>query len=188
RLGDGQHSGCCQRRVNRVSPTPKRTQSRLGRQRMARGDHRLPRNGRHPPPAAAQAGIRAEDLVQVELHGVSIAACTVLIVQHPFDVEKTRRALSERGGGYEVVHTSPGLEIGVYVLVAPEPDRQQPHEFDEVYIVLEGSGVLEVEGVATPLEEGGALFVAAGDEHRFTAYEQLSLLVIFNGPHSAPKS
>ena len=38
-----------------------------------------------------------------------------------------------------VVHASPGLEIGVYVLVAPEPDRQQPHELDEVYVVLEGS-------------------------------------------------
>jgi mannose-6-phosphate isomerase-like protein (cupin superfamily) len=103
---------------------------------------------------------------------------------HPFDVDTTRKALVERGGGYEVVHTSPGLEIGVYVLVAPEPDRQQPHEQDEVYIVLEGRGVLEVEGVKTPLAEGGALFVAAGDEHRFTAYEQLALLVIFNGPHS----
>jgi len=103
---------------------------------------------------------------------------------HAFDVERTRRELSERGGGYSVVHQSAGLEIGVYVLVAPEPDRQQPHEFDEVYVVLEGSGVLEVEGEATPLAEGGALFVPAGAEHRFTAYEHLSLLVVFNGPHS----
>ncbi len=86
------------------------------------------------------------------------------------------------------MHTSPGLEIGVYVLVAPEPDRQQPHAEDEVYVVLEGSGVLEVEGVSTPLTEGHALFVAAGAEHRFTAYEHLSLLVVFNGPHSAPQS
>ena len=103
---------------------------------------------------------------------------------HPFDVDATRRALIERGGGYEVVHSSPGLEIGVYVLVAPEPDRQQPHDEDEVYVVLEGSGVLEVEDAATPLDEGMALFVPAGAEHRFTAYEHLSLLVIFNGPHS----
>jgi mannose-6-phosphate isomerase-like protein (cupin superfamily) len=103
---------------------------------------------------------------------------------HSFDVDKSRKTLAERGGGYEVVHSSPGLEIGVYVLVAPEPDRQQPHEFDEVYIVLEGSGVLDVEGVETPLEEGGAIFVAAGDDHRFTAYEHLALLVVFNGPHS----
>jgi mannose-6-phosphate isomerase-like protein (cupin superfamily) len=103
---------------------------------------------------------------------------------HPFDVDATRRSLIERGGGYDVVHSSPGLEIGVYVLVAPEPDRQQPHEEDEVYVVLEGSGVLEVEGRATPLSEGMALFVAAHADHRFTAYEHLSLLVIFNGPHS----
>ena len=40
---------------------------------------------------------------------------------HPFDVDATRRALLERGGGYEVVHSSPGLEIGVYVLVAQYP-------------------------------------------------------------------
>ena len=97
---------------------------------------------------------------------------------------ETLLALLERGGGYEVVHRSPGLEIGVYVLVAPEPDRQQPHDEDEVYVVLEGSGVLEVEGTATPLSEGMALFVAAGAEHRFTSYEQLALLVVFNGPHS----
>ena len=77
---------------------------------------------------------------------------------HPFDVDETRRALVARGGGYEVVHSSPGLEIGVYVLVAPEPDRQQPHDEDEVYVVLEGSGVLEVEGTATALDGGdGAL-------------------------------
>ena len=103
---------------------------------------------------------------------------------HPFDVEATRRNLVARGGGYEVVHSSPGLEIGVYVLVAPEPDRQQPHEEDEVYVVLEGSGVLEVEGSATTLTEGMALFVPALAHHRFTAYEQLALLVVFNGPHS----
>jgi mannose-6-phosphate isomerase-like protein (cupin superfamily) len=103
---------------------------------------------------------------------------------HPFDVEATRLALVERGGGYEAVHSSPGLEIGVYVLVAPEPDRQQPHAEDEVYFVLEGTGVLDVEGHATPLREGAALFVPAEAEHRFTAYEQLCLLVIFNGPHS----
>lgn len=103
---------------------------------------------------------------------------------HPFDVEGIRRGLAERGGGYEVAHSSPGLEIGVYVLVAPEPDRQQPHAFDEVYVVLEGTGVLEVEGEATRLDEGMALFVPAGAEHRFTAYEHLALLVVFNGSHS----
>ena len=89
------------------------------------------------------------------------------------------RRLQADGGGYEVVHESPGLEVGVYVLVAPEPDRQQPHEDDEVYVVLEGRGTLEVDGQEVDLEEGQAMFVAAGAEHRFTGYESLSLLVIF---------
>src|SRR5215468_2125212 len=90
--------------------------------------------------------------------------------------------LRASGGGYEVVHESPGLEFGVYVLVAPEPDRQQPHEDDEVYVVLEGSGTLEVEGEQVAMHEGQAVFVPAGAEHRFVGYEQLALLVVFERP------
>jgi mannose-6-phosphate isomerase-like protein (cupin superfamily) len=104
---------------------------------------------------------------------------------HALEVVGVARRLREDGGGYQVVHASPGLELGVYVLVAPEPDRQQPHELDEVYVVLDGTGVLEIEGRPVPIEEGQAVFVPAGAEHRFTAYERLALLVVFNGAHSA---
>jgi mannose-6-phosphate isomerase-like protein (cupin superfamily) len=102
-----------------------------------------------------------------------------LPVAEAFDVDGVKRRLGEAGGGYEIVHASQGLEIGVYVLMAPEPDRQQPHVDDEVYIVLEGTGVLEVEGVHIELREGNAAFVPAGADHRFSAYEHLSVLVIF---------
>ena len=81
--------------------------------------------------------------------------------------EKSSSAAKERladKGGYEVVHESDGIEIGVYVLVAPEPDRQQPHEDDEVYVVLEGSGVLDVGDERVDLREGHAVFVPAGAE------------------------
>lgn len=101
---------------------------------------------------------------------------------HSIDFDLVRRRLAAGEGGYEVVHTSPGLELGVYVLVAPEPDRQQPHDDDEVYVVLEGSGVLEIEGESVELQEGQAVFVPAGAEHRFVGYEQLSVLVIFAQP------
>jgi mannose-6-phosphate isomerase-like protein (cupin superfamily) len=104
------------------------------------------------------------------------------IHEHLFDVEAAKRRLQEGTGGYEIVHESPGLEVGVYVLVAPEPDRQQPHEDDEVYIVLEGRGTLQVEDEEIELTEGQAMFVAAHAEHRFTGYEQLSLLVVFTRP------
>jgi mannose-6-phosphate isomerase-like protein (cupin superfamily) len=99
---------------------------------------------------------------------------------HRFDIQGVRERLAAENGGYEVVHESPGLEVGVYVLVAPEPDGQQPHDDDEIYLVLEGRGTLEVEGEAVPLEEGEAVFVEARAEHRFTSYEQLSVLVLFD--------
>jgi mannose-6-phosphate isomerase-like protein (cupin superfamily) len=102
-----------------------------------------------------------------------------LAVTHSFDITGVKDRLATGNGGYEVVHASPGLEIGVYVLVAPEPDRQQPHKDDEVYVVLEGRGTLEVEGARVELSEGHATFVPAGAEHRFIGYEQLSVLVIF---------
>ena len=97
-----------------------------------------------------------------------------------FDIDGAKRRLAAAGGGYEIVHTSPGLELGVYVLVAPEPDRQQPHDDDEVYVVLDGRGTLDVEGVVTELEEGEGIFVPAGADHGFTGYEQLAVLVIFD--------
>jgi mannose-6-phosphate isomerase-like protein (cupin superfamily) len=98
---------------------------------------------------------------------------------HPFDIDGVRSRLEAADGGYEVVHSSPGIEIGVYVLVTPEPDRQQPHADDEVYVVLDGNGVLEIEDKQVELREGHAVFVPAGAEHRFTAYEHLAVLVIF---------
>ena len=97
----------------------------------------------------------------------------------PFDITGAKERLAAGTGGYEVVHRSTGLEIGVYVLVAPEPDRQSPHEDDEVYVVIEGRGTLEVEGENVDLHEGHAVFVPAGAEHLFVGYEQLSVLVIF---------
>jgi mannose-6-phosphate isomerase-like protein (cupin superfamily) len=99
---------------------------------------------------------------------------------HAFDIQGVKERLAAGDGGYEVVHASAGLELGVYVLVAPEPDRQQPHEDDEVYVVLEGRGVLEVEGKRVDLHEGHAVFVPAGAVHQFIGYEQLSVLVVFD--------
>ena len=72
-----------------------------------------------------------------------------------FDVRAVQQRLAAASGGYEIVHRSPGLEIGVYVLVAPEPDRQSPHEDDEVYVVLEGRGTLEIEDERIAVDEAG---------------------------------
>jgi mannose-6-phosphate isomerase-like protein (cupin superfamily) len=99
----------------------------------------------------------------------------------PIHVREVERRLEAGNGGYEIVHTSRGMEIGVYVLVAPEPDRQQPHDRDEVYVVLAGRGTLQIEGDEIDMKEGDAVFVPAGADHQFVGYEGLSVLVIFAG-------
>jgi mannose-6-phosphate isomerase-like protein (cupin superfamily) len=104
------------------------------------------------------------------------------------DLSAIKARLVAGTGGYEVAHESPGLELGVYTLVAPEPDQQQPHADDEIYVVLEGSGTLEIDGATVPLVEGQAVFVPAGADHRFIGYENLSVLVIFARPHEASAS
>jgi mannose-6-phosphate isomerase-like protein (cupin superfamily) len=109
----------------------------------------------------------------LERHGEALA------VAEAFDIEGVKKRLVAADGGYEIVHQSAGLEIGVYVLVAPEPDHQQPHADDEIYIVLEGRGTVDVEGQKVDLREGHSVFVPAGANHQFIGYEQLSLLVIF---------
>lgn len=102
-----------------------------------------------------------------------------LRMAEPFDIAGARKRLAGATGGYEVVHRSRGLEIGVSVVVAPAADRPPPIEDDKVYVVIEGSGVLEIEGRNVELREGHAVFVPAGVDHHLVAYEHLSLLVIF---------
>lgn len=95
-----------------------------------------------------------------------------------FDITGAKARLCSADGGYETVHESQGLQVCVYTLVAPEPDHQRVNAEDEIYIVLEGSGMLEVDGQELALREGRAAFVPAGAEHCFTAYEQLTVLTI----------
>jgi mannose-6-phosphate isomerase-like protein (cupin superfamily) len=99
----------------------------------------------------------------------------------PIRVRDVQHRLEAGQGGYEIVHQSDGLELGVYVLVAPEPDRQQPHDRDEIYVVLSGRGTLQIADDTVALREGDAAFVPAGVDHQFTGYEGLSVLVVFAG-------
>src|SRR4051794_569575 len=75
------------------------------------------------------------------------------------------------------------MSVGLYVLEAGSDDRQQPHTEDELYYVIEGRAVLEVDGDQRPVQPGSVVFVAAGVAHRFHSIAaKLSVLVIFAPP------
>ena len=62
------------------------------------------------------------------------------------------------------------------------PNEQSPHEQDELYVVVQGSGVLFHDGKRDPFSAGDAMFIAAGVDHRFEDFtEDLTVWVIFYG-------
>ncbi|MBK8954052.1 MAG: cupin domain-containing protein [Saprospiraceae bacterium] len=62
-------------------------------------------------------------------------------------------------------------------------DHQTPHDRDEIYIILQGSGNFEHSGKTQSFGPGDFFFVPAYEEHRFVDFsEDFSTWVIFVGP------
>ena len=62
-------------------------------------------------------------------------------------------------------------------------DLQNPHDRDEIYVVISGEGTYYLEGQRTAFQAGDFLFAPAGAEHRFENFsENFSTWVFFYGP------
>lgn len=76
---------------------------------------------------------------------------------------------------------APTLHLGIYHLKAGAADPQFPHNEDEIYYVIDGKAVLEVEGEALEASPGSILYVRAKAKHKFRDIESpLTLLVFFS--------
>jgi mannose-6-phosphate isomerase-like protein (cupin superfamily) len=74
-------------------------------------------------------------------------------------------------------------------LYAPlHEDPQTPHAQDELYFVLSGDSTFVHEGVRVRVSAGSALFVPAGDEHRFEDFSSdFVTWVVFWGPEGGER-
>ena len=57
---------------------------------------------------------------------------------------------------------------GIYVFKPGEtahPEARHAHEVDEVFIFIQGSGVIPIDGVDHPVKTGDVVIVAAGEDH-----------------------
>lgn len=92
-------------------------------------------------------------------------------------------AIGERTGiqrfEYMVRHGS--MKAGLY---APRGrDEQGPHQQDELYVVLTGSGTFSKAGMEMPFGPGDLIFVEAGLDHRFMDFsDDFTCWAIFWGP------
>lgn len=72
------------------------------------------------------------------------------------------------------------LSVGTYSIPRGGIDDQEPHTEDEVYVVTAGRAVLRAGEDSTAVEPGSVIYVAAGEEHRFTdVAEDLAAIVLF---------
>lgn len=76
------------------------------------------------------------------------------------------------------------------IYFAPEGiDYQTPHDQDELYFVLEGSGIIEIAGEAHSFSPGAAIFVRAGQVHRFKGdLRGIKMWAVFYGQQGGEKS
>jgi mannose-6-phosphate isomerase-like protein (cupin superfamily) len=93
------------------------------------------------------------------------------------------------GQRFEVVLQRHGL---VFELYAPRGhDPQQPHARDELYVVARGTARFTrgaaSQASACDAAAGDALFVAAGEPHRFEDFsDDFAAWVVYFGPEPAP--
>jgi mannose-6-phosphate isomerase-like protein (cupin superfamily) len=107
-----------------------------------------------------------------------------------FDVpalEEARAEVQHRTGElYLEFLRRDSMSCGLYVLEPGAEDPQEPHQEDEVYVVLDGRARLLVHGRDQPVGPGRVVFVARTVPHRFhDIAERLSVLVFFAPAESA---
>ena len=102
------------------------------------------------------------------------------------DVKEGLAKLNESGNLFLDVFNHGTLSVEIY---KPEKeDLQKPHEKDEIYVIISGSGIFFNDGEETTFNAGDFLFVKAGAEHRFKNFsDDFATWVFFYGPKGGEK-
>lgn len=89
-------------------------------------------------------------------------------------------ALSKSGKEFITLFEHGSLSVELYQ--PDKVDKQQPHERDEIYVIIAGTGKFTLEKQTVSFAPGDFLFVPAGKTHRFTDFSaDFSTWVFFFG-------
>ena len=94
--------------------------------------------------------------------------------------------LQKEKGVFKTLFKHGTLSVEVYQ--PKKIDQQQPHQQDEVYLVISGEGEFVNGGKREKFSAGDFLFVPAGVEHRFENFtDDFATWVLFYGPKGGEK-
>jgi mannose-6-phosphate isomerase-like protein (cupin superfamily) len=92
-----------------------------------------------------------------------------------------RAALFDADGPFARLMRHGTMSVELYAPV--EFDGQTPHEQDELYIIVSGTGMFNKAGERRPFQPHDVIFVEAGVEHRFEGFsDDFQTWVVFWGP------
>src|SRR5215831_12998353 len=84
-----------------------------------------------------------------------------------FELREILSNMEIRNSYFDTFLSSNSVAIGVIRLKPGEIDDQEPHQSDEVYYVIAGSGLINIEGKDYVVKEGTFILVPAKAAHRF---------------------
>lgn len=97
-----------------------------------------------------------------------------------FELQDLVSRLEKEGGYFLDFLKIRDLEAGIIVLHPGEEDTQEPHPADELYYIIEGSGLMELGESKRSVKKGSIIFVPAKMHHRFYGNkEDLVILYMF---------
>lgn len=103
------------------------------------------------------------------------------IEQQAFDLDALLNQNANTDSPYLRFFDNKTMSTGIYSLKAGELDQQQPHQYDELYVVSSGKAKLRAGNETFDVKTGSIFFVKANIEHRFVDIEEdLNVIVFFS--------
>lgn len=104
-----------------------------------------------------------------------------VISQQAFNLTDLNKQNINTDGPYLRFFDNQTMSTGVYALKAGAVDQQQPHRYDELYVITEGKAKLRAGNDIFDAGAGSIFFVKAEVEHRFEDItEDLNVIVFFS--------
>ena len=104
-------------------------------------------------------------------------------MDNTFDLDSILLNLDKKGNSayfLDFLHNN-SFEVGVLRLNPGQKDTQGPHSEDELYIVMEGKGYINMAEKNHEIKEGSCIFVPSKTKHYFHGNnERLVVLYVFN--------
>lgn len=98
-----------------------------------------------------------------------------------FDLDELARENAKTDTPWLQFFDNNTMYAGVYEIAAGNVDKQNPHQFDELYFVTRGKATLIAGDERFDAKAGGIYFVKARVPHRFVEIsEDLQVLVFFS--------